>query len=251
MNIKHLILLSLLSSSVSHAASTIKTNTKKLPDDPTRVVTELGVTYSDNYDTNSNSWSLTGSIAFDPVKKINVRINDDGSEWRIGGSWLFDLGIVNFNFGKNEFDNGNTQTNYSVGTFIPLSYFGFEPLGIQIFPTIGYNYNDGEEVCDTNSSMSKCYEATPTFDDTFMMVSTNNQSGYVGAFSLKPLTQKFTLIMATGAGKGTNDYDAWWLFGGLSYKIAEKQTLSTFTYMIDNNYGQEKRFGITYKYTFN
>ena len=251
MKIKYLILLSILSSFVSQAANTTKINAKKLSDDPTRVVTELGITYSDNYDINSSSWSLTGSIAFDPVKKINVRVNDDGSEWRVGGSWLFDLGIVNFNFGKNEFDNKNTQTNYSVGTFIPLSYFGFEPLGIQIFPTIGYNYNDGEEVCDVKSAAGKCHDKEPTFDEHFMMVSSTNQSGYVGAFALKPLTQKFTLMMATGAAKGTNDYDAWWLFGGVSYKIAEKQTLSTFTYMIDNNFGQEERFGITYKYTFN
>lgn len=251
MKTNHIILLSFLFSGASHATVSEKANTKKLADDPTRVVTELGVTYSDNYDTNSSSWSLTGSIAFDPVKKINVRVNDDGSEWRVGGSWLFDLGIVNFNFGKNEFDNKNTQTNYSVGTFIPLSYFGFEPLGIQIFPTIGYNYNDGEEVCDVNSTTGKCHGKEPTFDEHFMMVSSTNQSGYVGAFALKPLTQKFTLMMATGAAKGTNDYDAWWLFGGVSYKIAEKQTLSTFTYMVDNNFGQEERFGITYKYTFN
>ena len=69
MKIKYLILLSILSSSVSQAANTTKINAKKLSDDPTRVVTELGITYSDNYDTNSSSWSLTGSIAFDPVKK--------------------------------------------------------------------------------------------------------------------------------------------------------------------------------------
>ncbi|MUJ24087.1 hypothetical protein [Aliivibrio fischeri] len=250
MKIKPLIILSLLFSYGVNAVGTVKPNSEKLAEDPTRVVTELGITYSDNYDTNNDSWSLTGSVAFDPVRKINIRLNDDQSEWRVGGSWLFDFGIVNFNFGKNEFDNKNTQTNYSVGTFVPLSYFGFEPLGIQIFPTIGYNYNDGEEVCDVNNPTGKCLDNTPTFDDHYMMVPTSNQSGYVGAFALKPLSQKLTLMMATGAAKGTNDYDAWWLFGGISYKLAKKQTLSTFTYMIDNSYGQEERFGITYKYTF-
>lgn len=251
MKIQNLILLPLLFSYGANAAGTSKPNSEKLADDPTRVVTELGVTYGNNYDINNDSWSLFGSIALDPVRKISARVNDDGSEWRIGGSWLFDFGIVNFNFGKNEFDNQNTQTNYSIGTFVPLSYFGFEPLGIQIFPTIGYNYNDGEKVCDVSQSSSPCENEEATFDEHFMMISDNNQSGYVGAFALKPLNKQLTLMMATAAAKGTNDYDAWWLLGGISYKLAKKQTLSAFTYIIDNNYGQEERFSITYKYTFN
>lgn len=80
MKIKPFILLSLLFSCGANAAGTVKPNSEKLADDPTRVVTELGITYSDNYDTNYDSWSLTGSIAFDPVRKINIRLNDDQSE---------------------------------------------------------------------------------------------------------------------------------------------------------------------------
>ncbi|MCP5922174.1 hypothetical protein NL350_27915, partial [Klebsiella pneumoniae] len=86
------------------------------------------------------------SLALDPARKLNARINSDASEWRVGGSWLFPIGIFNFNIGKNDFSNGASQTNYSVGTFLPLSYFGIEPAGFQIFPMAGYTYNTGEAV---------------------------------------------------------------------------------------------------------
>lgn len=115
-----------LSSSALASERVPKENKNKLADDPTKVITKFGAAYSNNYDFDDQNISFSGSLALDEARKINVRINDDASEWRVGGSWLFPVGIVNFNFGKNEYTNGADQTNYSVGTFVPLSYFGIE-----------------------------------------------------------------------------------------------------------------------------
>jgi hypothetical protein len=97
----------------------------KLAEDPTQIVTQLGVSYG------GSDVRLSGSLGLDSVRKINASTQTDGNEWRIGGSWLFDVGIANFKFRRNEFDNGASQTSYSVGTFFPLSRFGFEPAGWQ------------------------------------------------------------------------------------------------------------------------
>ena len=222
---------------------------KKLAEDPTKVTTKLGISYSNNYDLEDEGVTFSGSLAFDPARKINVKINDDGSEWRIGGSWLFDIGIVNFNFGRREFTTGATQDNYSVGTFIPLSYFGVEPLGIQIFPMAGYTYNDGEQVCQIDSG--ECADdARPSLDPDFVLVSSEAHSGYVGAFALKPITESLTLIMMTGASLGSNDYSGYWFGGGLGYTILKKHSISAFTYKIDNSYGADTAFGLSYSYEF-
>ena len=84
-------------------------------------------------------------------KKLNARVNSDTSERRVGGSWLFPVG--NVNFGENEYTNGATQTNYFPGTFVPLSYLGFEPAGFRIFQMTGYTYNTGEITgCSTGNA---------------------------------------------------------------------------------------------------
>ncbi|MCZ4061578.1 hypothetical protein O3W44_24195 [Pantoea sp. LMR881] len=59
----------------------------------------------------------------------------------------------NVNFGENEYTNGATQTNYFPGTFVPLSYLGFEPAGFRIFQMTGYTYNTGEITgCSTGNA---------------------------------------------------------------------------------------------------
>ena len=90
---------------------------EKHPDDPTKVITRVGVSYT-------NDLTISGSLALDEARKINARTNKDASEWRIGGSWLFDFGILNFNLSRSEYENGGHKNNYSVGTFIPLEKLG-------------------------------------------------------------------------------------------------------------------------------
>ena len=96
------------------AKPAVQANHEKLADDPTKVITKTGISYANNYDFDDANVSFSGSLALDAARKINVRLNEDASEWRVGGSWLFPIGILNFNFGKNEYTNGANQTNYSV-----------------------------------------------------------------------------------------------------------------------------------------
>jgi len=227
----------------------VKKEDEKLAEDPTKVTTKLGVNYANNYDFNDGGVTFSGSLALDPARKINVSINEDASEWRVGGSWLFDIGIVNFNFGRREFTTGAVQDNYSVGTFLPLSYLGFEPFGIQIFPMAGYSYNDGEQACEIASG--RCPDdARPSLDPNLMLVSNSSHSGYVGAFSLKPITENLTLIMMAGGSLGSNDYSGYWFGGGLGYTILKQHSISAFTYKMDNSYGADSAFGLSYSYTF-
>ncbi|WED21881.1 hypothetical protein L3Q72_00230 [Vibrio sp. JC009] len=229
-------------------AGEVKSNNEKLADDPTKITTQLGISYSDYYDFGGETIFISGSLALDEVRKLNVSANSSGSEWRVGGSWLFDIGIVNFNFGKNEFEDGSTQTNYSIGTFMPLSYFGFQPLGIQIFPMAGYSYNDGENKCYVNNPGSPCFNETPEINEDYIMVSNQAHSGYLGAFALKPLSESWTLMAMGGGSAGSNDYSGYWLGGGVGYSLSESHSFSIFTFLVDNSYGSEEKFGVSYKY---
>lgn len=242
--------------------SDIKDNKSKLADDPTKVITKVGISYANNYDFDDSNVSFSGSLALDEARKINVRLNDDASEWRVGGSWLFPVGILNFNFGKNEYTNGATQTNYSVGTFIPLSVFGIEPLGVQLFPMAGYTYNDGESPRCDGGSTSECskvnFVGTPTADNGFYMADSAGSSGYVGAFGLRPLTQKLTLMgFAAGTYGSENDegenYKGFFAGAGLSYLANKNNSFSLMTFIMDNNTyldDPDKRVIASYTYQF-
>ncbi len=250
----------LVSSAFAATGTDIKDNQSKLADDPTKVVTKVGVSYANNYDFDDSNVSISGSLAFDPARKINVRLNSDASEWRVGGSWLFPIGILNFNFGKNEYTNGANQTNYSVGTFIPLSVFGVEPLGIQLFPMAGYTYNDGESPrCDGVSACSDVsFVGTPSAESGFYMADSAGSSGYVGAFGLKPLSKEFTLMgFAAGTYGSENDagenYKGFFVGGGMSYLANKNHSFSLMTFMMDNNTyldDPDKRVIASYTYQF-
>ncbi len=248
---KTLLLLALVPAISAAQSGNVKQDKEKLADDPTRITTQVGVSYSDNYDGTNDKWTFSGSLAFDPVRKINVSLNEDASQWRVGGSWLFELGIVNFNFGKNEFADGTTQTNYSVGSFMPLSYFGFEPAGFQIFPMAGYTYNDADVVCDTSNPSGDCFTTSPDPDNNFVMVAQTSHSGYVGAFALRPLSEHWTLTLFGGGSLGSDDYSGYWLGGGFGYKVNDQHSLTAYTFVQDNSYGSEERFSLGYKYQFN
>ncbi len=254
---------SLVLAGVTYAATDtdIKDNKSKLADDPTKVVTKVGISYANNYDFDDSNVSFSGSLAFDPARKINVRLNSDASEWRIGGSWLFPVGILNFNLGKNEYTNGANQTNYSVGTFIPLSVFGIEPLGVQLFPMAGYTYNDGESPsCHEGAACSDVnFVGTPSAENGFYMADSAGSSGYVGAFGLKPMTQEWTILgFAAGTYGSENDegenYKGFFAGIGTSYLVNKNHSFSLMTFMMDNNtYLDEpdERVLASYTYQFN
>ncbi|WP_208642926.1 hypothetical protein, partial [Rahnella woolbedingensis] len=187
-------------------AGIVKENKDKLDDDPTKVTTKVGLSWANNFELNDGNTTFSGSLALDEVRKVNLHVNSDASEWRVGGSWLFPVGIVNFNFGKNEYINGATQTNYSIGTFIPLSYFGFTPAGFQIFPMAGYTYNTGEvSVCSACNSPG--LSSLPSADNGFNTMTVSGGSGYLGAFALKPLSENVRLISFVGSSFGSENRD--------------------------------------------
>ena len=55
---------------------------EKNQEDPTKIVTRLGGGYN-------GELTLNGSLGLDEARMVSGNINSDGSEWRIGGSWLF------------------------------------------------------------------------------------------------------------------------------------------------------------------
>lgn len=209
---------------------------EKNPEDPTKIVTKAGVAYVDE------SFGLSGSIGLDETRMINARINNEGDEWRIGGSWLFDFGIVNFNYSKTTYDTEDSyKDNYSIGTFVPLSVFGIEPYGIQIFPMAGYSHNDGELLMEN--------QETAKVDD-YVVTPISSNGGYLGAFSLKPLTDKWTAMAVAGGMMGSDDYDGYWLGGGVSYKHNSNHSFNMFAFTVDDDFGKEDTFGISYTYEF-
>ncbi|MDU4128730.1 hypothetical protein [Pantoea sp.] len=234
----------------------------KLDDDPTKVTTKAGVSWSDTYDLDDSNLSFSGSVALDKAKKLNARVNSDASEWRVGGSWLFPVGIINFNFGKNEYTNGATQTNYSVGTFVPLSYFGIEPAGFQIFPMAGYTYNTGEITGCSTGNPADC--KAPQFADAipsdygFSTITTSGSSGYLGAFTLRPLTPDITILgFAAGSYGSKNDegenYRGYFGGLGIGYRFDAHSSVNLLTFVMDNNTyldDPDSRFLVSYTWQF-
>ncbi|OEF22747.1 hypothetical protein [Vibrio rumoiensis] len=214
----------------------------KLPEDPTKIVTQAGINYS-------GTVHLMGSVSLGKSNKLNAGINKDGSEWRLGGSWLFDIGIVNFKFGKHQLDHDAEQTNYSVGSFIPLSYFDIEPFGWQMFVMGGVSYNDGDAACEVNKD--DCAEVGSDFDDEYALIPTTSFGGYVGVKAMKPLNKDWTLIAATAYSRGSDDYSGYVYGGGAGYHITKNQSLGIHAKIQHNSYGDDQKIGIGYKYQFN
>ncbi len=202
--------------------------------DPTKIVTKMGIGYNDNF-------TASASVQLDSVRKINARINEDASEWRLGGSWLFDFGIVNFNFSRSSYDDGGYKNDYSIGTYAPLSGYGFSPWGWQVFIQGGYSYKTGE-IRQTTSAV------TPGAEQVF--VDSTSNSGYLGSFAFKPINKQWTLQSFAGASAGSDDYRGYWIGGGAGYKPFEGHSINTFAYISDNDYGKHERIGISYTYEF-
>ncbi|EAB4666556.1 hypothetical protein IB591_001254 [Salmonella enterica] len=253
------LLLMMLSFQATAEVSTVKTSEDKQDDDPTKVTTKVGISWSDNYDFDDSNVSFSASWAFDEARKLNARVNSDASEWRVGGSWLFPIGIFNFNFGRNEFTNGASQTNYSLGTFIPLSAFGIEPAGFQIFPMAGYTYNTGDEIqCGGGKCAESEFNGDLSPENGFVNIDASGSSGYVGVFVLKPLTINIRLLsfLAGSYGSKNDEGDNYkGYFGGLGigYSLTRHQSVKAFSFVQDNNtYIDEadKRILAAYTYQF-
>ncbi|MFQ3266728.1 MAG: hypothetical protein ACI9VO_000247 [Colwellia sp.] len=166
-----------------------ETTEKKNQNDPTKVLTKIGLSYTDDL-------SILGSLALDKVRKINARTNFDANEWRLGGSWLFNFGILNLSLSRSEYDNDGHKNNYAVGTFRPLSMLGVDIGKWIVFPMAGFNHNTGEIVVTDET----------TLENSIVMQQNTSNVRYIGAKVLWPITEHSTLLAFSGGGLGSNDY---------------------------------------------
>ncbi|RHW76567.1 hypothetical protein [Colwellia sp. RSH04] len=207
---------------------------EKHHEDPTKVITRIGAGYTDNL-------TLSGSLALDKMRKLNAQSNIEGDEWRIGGSWLFEFGIVNFSFSRSEYDDGGHKKSYSVGTFLPLTVFGVDTGKWMIFPMAGFNHTKGEIVINSDEIES--------LNDLVMVQNTSN-GGYLGAMGLRPLDENWTFMTFGGGGAGSGGYSNIWAGAGTSYKINAQQSFNIFGFVSEDDYGTNNKLGISYTYEF-
>lgn len=206
----------------------------KNPDDPTKIITKLGLGYTEEF-------TLSGSLSLDPVRKINARINEDGSEWRLGGSWLFDFGIVNVNFSRTDYEGDAYKNNYSIGTFLPLSVLGVDTGKWQVFPMAGFSHNDGQSYFPTQE---------PTLTDDYVLLPSTSDGGYVGAFALRPISDKWTLQSFVGGSMGSDSYSGYWFGAGVSYRLDDRQSLSLFGFVSEDDFGRVEKVSVSYSIEF-
>ena len=206
---------------------------EKHQEDPTKVITKIGLGYTDEL-------SLSGSLALDEARKLNVRTNKDASEWRFGGSWLFDFGILNFSLNRSEYDDGGHKQSYSVGTYLPLSKLGVDTGKWMVFPMAGFSHNKGETPQNQEAALV----------DDVVMVQNSSNGGYIGGFALRPFTDKWTFMTFGGVGKGSGGYSNSWAGGGLSYTINKHHSMNFFGFVSDDSYGSDSKLGINYTYEF-
>ena len=228
---RHLIVIYLaLFSCFTAAEETIKK--ERHQDDPTKVITKIGIGYTDEL-------SISGSLALDQTRKINARTNVDASEWSFGGSWLFDLGILNFSLKRSEYNDGGHKNTYSIGSYLPLNVLGVDTGEWMVFPMAGFNHNSGESVVKEN-----------TLVDNVVMQQNTSNGGYIGAFVLRPITEHWSFLGFTGGGMGSSDYSNIWGGGGLSYKINTHHSFNLFGFISDDNFGRISKLGLNYTYEF-
>ena len=212
------------------AASAQETSVEKLSDDPTKVVTKIGARYSD-------FGTVFGSIAFGPVTKVNLSISE-GGQWRIGGSYLFDFGIVNVSASEQDLDSGVTQTQYAIGTFVPLVALGIQPGGWLLFPAAGANYTEG----DASGIDFDFGDAFPT--------EISSKGGYVGLLGLKPLSERWVVKAGGVLSAGSDDYSGSSIGAGVTFNASANDSISVFGSYIDNSFGQRELFGVSYTREF-
>lgn len=203
---------------------------EKNPEDPTKIATKAGVSYSDEL-------SISGSLAFGPVTKLNARVSESG-QWSIGASYLFSFAILTFSAAENEFDNGSVQTRYSLGGFVPLTAMGLKTGKWQLFSPFGYTYSEGE-VAVTDVALQETFN-----------VEVSNNSGYVGLFGIRPFNERLTFLSGGIYTRGSDDFQGISLGAGLSYHLGENDTVALFGSYIDNDFGEEQKLGVSYRHEF-
>jgi hypothetical protein len=207
---------------------------EKNPEDPTKIVTRLGMGYNGDL-------TINGSFSLDKTRMISGFINSDATEWRLGGSWLFEKGIVNFHFKKNQYDNGGDSISYNIGTFIPLSVFGFKPCGWQLFPSFGFNYTQGNVLADSDLN----------FLDTPFMEPTDSAGIYLSGFALKPLNDQWTVIARMGGSYGSDNTTDIYAGTGISWRMTPRQSFNLFYSISDSSkFGGRNTLSINYLFEF-
>lgn len=212
-------------------ASPVCAQSEKAAEDPTKIATKAGASYSDD------EFSVSGSLAVGPRLKFNGRVSESGL-WSVGASYLFPVTILTFAAAKNKLDTGVEQTRYSLGGFVPVTQLGLKTGKWILFVPFGYTYTKGKGlVTDVDQNENLTFE-----------VSSN--SGYVGLFVLRPLGPRFTLMAGGNLTKGTHDFSGFALGGGLSYHLRKKDTLRVSASYNDNSFGTKKKLNIAYVHEF-
>lgn len=191
---------------------------EKLSDDPTKIVKKIGFRYSDFA-------TIFGLIAFGPLTKVNVSFSED-ERWSIGGSYLFDFGIVNVATSQKALSIDLEQTKYSMG---------IQPFGWLLFLAVGANRTEG---------------SLANFDFDFeeaLQFETSSKGGYHGLLALEPLIDKWVIKSGVVLSAGSNDYSEYSVGGGLTYNVSTAHSISVFGSYSDNSFGQRDLLGISYK----
>jgi len=203
---------------------------EKAAEDPTKISTRVGAAYA-------GELSASGSLAIGPRFKINGRVARSG-QWSLGASYLLPVAILTFAAGRSELDTGVKQTRYSLGGFVPLNSLGLQTGKWQVFVPFGYSYtNSRQPVTDLDVQ-----------DGIPMQISSN--SGYVGLFTIRPLTQRMTLMAGGNFTKGTHGFSGYAVAGGVSYHLGPNDTVAVRASHIDNTFGQKQRIGVSYQHEF-
>ncbi|WOT06863.1 hypothetical protein [Shewanella youngdeokensis] len=186
--------------------------TEKHLDDPTRIMTKVGAGYD-------GELTFNGSIGLDETRMLRGQINADGSEWQLGGSWLFDKGILN------AYLNGHEQRNtYNLGTYVSLSLMGVDTGKWMVFPMAGVTFVDGKKGND------------------------NSTGAYLGAFAIRPINAQWSAVTYAGGSIGSNSYSSLWLGAGASYKITSKHSVRLMGSYSDDNYRTDNKVSFSYNY---
>ncbi|PNU04119.1 hypothetical protein A8V01_05870 [Novosphingobium guangzhouense] len=203
---------------------------EKVAEDPTKIATKVGVSYADEL-------SASGSVAIGPKLKFNGRVAKSG-QWSLGASYLLPVAIVTFSAASSELESGVHQTRYSLGGFVPLRNLGLKTGKWQIFVPFGYTYTKGKQaVTDLDVQ-----------DGIPIEVSSN--SGYVGLFVLRPLTERLTAMGGGNYTKGTHGFSGVAAAAGLSYHLTGKDTVAVRASYVDNTFGGRQRIGVSYQHEF-
>ncbi|KPA22618.1 hypothetical protein shim_09050 [Shimia sp. SK013] len=215
---------------IGYAGSATADDDEKLADDPTKIITVVGVSYSDKV-------TVSGSVAIGPVSKINVRVSDTG-EWSVGGSYLFSFGIVNVAASQRELNSGVTQTQYSIGSFAPLINPKDDPKGWRVFAAFGVNCTEGV-IANSALDIGGLDGLTVT-----------SRGGYIGAMALKPLSDAITFKGVAMVSRGSNNYEGYGVGGGLTFNLSDRDTINVMAFYSDNSFGQNDSFNIGYRREF-